>query len=117
MRILAAFAMLFSTALHAQPASYRIDPEHLSIAFLIEHVGYAKMIGQFTQASGEFVYDEQTQQLSSGKVEVRAASVSTHHEKRDAHVRNADFLDADRHPLIRFVARQYRAGVLSGDLT
>jgi polyisoprenoid-binding protein YceI len=123
MRILATFlAMLFSTALHAAPATYRIDPEHFSIAFLIEHVGYAKMIGQFAQAGGEFVYDEQTKQLQLGSVEVRAASVSTHHDKRDAHVRNQDFLNADAHPLIRFVAKQYRSddnlgGVLRGDLT
>jgi polyisoprenoid-binding protein YceI len=123
MRILPTLlAMLFSTALHASPATYRIDPEHFSIAFLIEHVGYAKMIGQFTQASGEFVYDEQTKQLHSGSVEVRAGSVSTHHEKRDAHVRNKDFLDVDTHPLIRFVAKQYRSdddssGILRGELT
>lgn len=119
MRVLTGlFAVLFSTHLQAEPATYRIDPEHFSIAFAIDHLGYAKMIGQFTQARGEFVYDEQTQRLHSGSVEVHAASVSTHHEKRDAHVRNADFLDAGKHPLIRFVARQYRAeGILSGDLT
>jgi len=81
-------AMLLSTALHAEPATYRIDPEHFSIAFLIEHVGYAKTIGQFTQASGEFVYDERTKQLQSGSVEVRASSVATHHDERDAHRRH-----------------------------
>ena len=115
-------AVLVSTATFAAPATYRIDPEHFSIAFAIEHVGYARVIGQFAQASGEFVYDEQTRQLSSGRVEVRASSVSTHHPKRDEHVRNADFLDADAHPLIRFVAKEYRAdkpsgGILRGDLT
>ena len=116
------FALLLALPLQAAPATYRIDPEHFSIAFLIEHVGYSKMIGQFAQASGEFVYDEETRQLRSGSVEVRAASVSTHHEKRDEHVRSADFLDATAHPLIRFTARQYTArgdssGVLQGDLT
>jgi polyisoprenoid-binding protein YceI len=123
MRILPVLlAIVFSTALHAAPATYRIDPEHFSIAFMIEHVGYAKTIGQFTQASGEFVYDEQTRQLQSGSVEIRAASVSTHHDKRDAHVRNRDFLDVDAHPLIRFVAKHYSrdgesGGILHGDLT
>jgi polyisoprenoid-binding protein YceI len=115
-------AILFSPTLHAAPATYRIDPEHFSIAFLIEHVGYAKMIGQFTEAKGEFIYDEQTKLLHSGNVEVLAASVSTHHDKRDEHVRNQDFLDADAFPLIRFSAKQYRtegdsAGILRGDLT
>ena len=91
-------ALLVSAPLAAAPATYRIDPEHFSIAFLIEHIGYERLIGQFTQASGEFVYDEQVKQLRSGSVEVRAASVTTHHERRDAHVRSGDFLDAEKHP-------------------
>jgi len=119
-------ALLVSAPLAAAPATYRIDPEHFSIAFLVQHIGYEKLIGQFTQASGEFVYDEQTKQLRSGSVEVRAASVATHHGPRDAHVRGGDFLDADKHPLIRFVATEYRSddhsgrepgGILRGDLT
>ena len=115
---IALLTILFSPLLRAEPATYRIDPEHFSIAFLIEHVGYARMIGQFTRASGEFVYDEERKQLQSGSVDVEAASVSTHHEQRDAHVRNADFLDAEKYPVIRFVAKQYRVdGILTGDLT
>jgi polyisoprenoid-binding protein YceI len=119
-------ALLVSAPLAAAPMTYRIDPEHFSIAFLIEHIGYEKLIGQFTQASGEFVYDEQAKQLRSGLVEVHAASVTTHHDPRDAHVRSADFLDTEKHPLIRFVAKEYRSnghpgsepgGTLRGDLT
>jgi polyisoprenoid-binding protein YceI len=114
--------LLMSAPLAAAPATYRIDPEHFSIAFLVEHVGYERLIGQFTEASGEFVYDEQTKQLRSGFVDVRAASVTTHHDRRDAHVRSGDFLDAGKHPLIRFVATEYRSkddsdGTLRGDLT
>jgi polyisoprenoid-binding protein YceI len=119
-------AMLVSAPLAAAPATYRIDPEHFSIAFLVEHIGYERLIGQFKQASGEFVYDEQAQQLRSGSVEVRAASVTTHHGPRDGHVRSADFLAAEKHPVIRFVAKSYRSdgdsgkpagGILHGDLT
>ena len=117
-------ALLVSAPLAAAPATYRIDPEHFSIAFLIEHIGYERLIGQFTQASGEFVYDEQAKQLRSGLVEVRAASVTTHHDRRDAHVRGGDFLDTEKHPVIRFVAREYRSshsgsepGTLRGELT
>lgn len=119
-------ALLVSAPLAAAPATYRIDPEHFSIAFLIEHIGYERLIGQFTQANGEFVYDEQAKHLRSGSIEVRAASVTTHHDRRDAHVRSGDFLDAEKHPLIRFVATEYRSnghsgneasGILRGNLT
>jgi polyisoprenoid-binding protein YceI len=118
-------ALLSSAPLFAAPATYRIDPEHFSIAFRVEHIGFAKVIGQFTKATGEFVYDERTWLLRSGNVEVHASSVTTHHDARDAHLRNRDFLGSETHPLIRFVATSYRAGdqangkpgVLRGDLT
>ncbi len=115
-------AFLMSAPLAAAPATYRIDPKHFSIAFLIEHIGYERLIGQFTQASGEFVYDEQAKQLRLGSVEVRAAGVTTHHDRRGSHVRSGDFLDTEKHPLIRFVATAYRSdgdsvGTLHGNLT
>ena len=113
--------LLVSAPLAAAPATYRIDPEHCSIAFLVDHMGYEKMIGMFTDVSGEFVYDEAKQHLASGHVEIQSASVDTHHRPRDGHLRSGDFLDSERHPLIRFVAREYRPGaadgVLRGDLT
>lgn len=115
-------ALLVSAPLMAAPATYRIDPEHFSIAFLVEHLGFEKVIGQFAEASGEFVYDEETRKLASGTVEVKAASASTHHGPRDGHVKSPDFLNAEKFPVIRFVATDYRAGedgngVLKGELT
>jgi polyisoprenoid-binding protein YceI len=120
--VLVLAAAVISSALQAAPATYRIDPEHFSIAFLIEHVGYEKVIGQFTRAEGEFVYDEEAHTLHSGHVDVRADSVFSNHAKRDAHVRSGDFLNAKAYPQVRFVAKQYRAdgaagGILTGDLT
>jgi polyisoprenoid-binding protein YceI len=114
--------LLLSAPLAAAPATYRIDPEHFSIAFLVEHIGFEKLIGMFWQAGGEFVYDEATRQLSSGTIDVQAVSVDTHHDPRDEHVRGSDFLNVEKHPVIRFVARDYRPGenghgIVRGDLT
>lgn len=121
---LLAFIAGFSVATSslAAPAPYKIDPEHFSIAFLVEHIGYERLIGMFSAGSGEFVYDEQTKKLTSGTVEVQAASVDSHHEGRDNHVRSADFLGAEKFPVVRFVARDYKpgkgnTGVLRGDLS
>lgn len=115
-------ALLAAAPLLAAPATFRIDPEHFAIVFRSGHMGYEKLMGMFTKATGEFVYDEKTRQLSSGVVEVQAASVFTNHQGRDDHVRSADFLDAEKYPVIRFVAKSYQAsgdaeGTLRGDLT
>ncbi|WP_227369872.1 YceI family protein [Halomonas sp. M20] len=106
----------------AEPQTYRIDPEHFSIGFLIDHLGYQKQLGMFLEGEGEFVYDEQTQALSSGRVEIPAASLFTNHEKRDEHVLSDDFLNAKEYPSIVFEATDFNAesdtqGSLTGDLT
>lgn len=99
---------------HAEPARYELDPEHLSVAFLVQHLGYARMLGSFRKAAGGFTFDEATGALSGLRVEVETASVDTGHEKRDRHLRSADFLDADRFPRMVFTAR---SATRTGDRT
>jgi polyisoprenoid-binding protein YceI len=92
----------------AEPARYELDPEHLTIAFLVEHIGYAKVLGQFLTASGGFTFDEATGTLSDVLVAVETDSVATHHEARDEHLKSRDFLDSDAKPTMTFTARGAR---------
>lgn len=114
--------LLAGTAAHAEPRTFELDPEHLSIGFLVEHVGYQQQLGMFLEAEGEFVYDEATRTLHSGEVRVQSESVFTNHEERDGHLRSDDFLDSESHPVIRFEAGELdlgddNTGTLEGDLT
>lgn len=97
---------LLSTApaARAEAARYALDPEHLSIAFLVDHIGYAKVIGQFGKASGSYHFDEASVTLTDLKIEIETESVNTHHRKRDDHLRGADFLDVRKHPKMIFTA-------------
>lgn len=104
--LLAAFTV--STGARAEPARYEIDPEHLTVAFLVDHIGYAKMLGQFRKASGSYTYDEQTGKLSDVKVVVDTASVDTGHERRDEHLRGKDFLNSSKFPQMVFTAQNGR---------
>lgn len=106
----------------AEPRKFEIDDEHFSIAFAIDHVGYANQLGLFLEAEGHFVYDEEANELHEGEVIVKADSVFTNHERRDDHLRNEDFLHVERHDTIRFVVDEWRpeaetTGTLRGDLT
>lgn len=119
---LAAAISLGSAPALAEPQTYRIDPEHFSIGFLIEHVGYEKLLGMFLEGEGEFVYDAQTQEVSSGRVEIASESLFTNHEERDEHVESEDFLAVDEYPVIVFEVTDFTAdddrhGTLTGDLT
>ena len=44
----------------AQPARYEIDPEHFSVGFLVDHIGYARVLGLFRTARGSYQFDEKT---------------------------------------------------------
>jgi len=118
----AAGIALGAGAARAEPAKYVIDPEHVSVAFMVEHIGYADTLGVFRDVAGHFVYDKETNELGEVRVTVDAASVWTNNERRDEHVRNDDFLDVESHPEIVFTATggeatSDTAGTVTGDLT
>jgi len=110
-RLLLMISLLaFGPSVLAEPRTFSIDKDHLSIVFLVDHIGYQRQVGQFLDAGGSFVYDSEANRLSSGEVTVSAESVFTNHDRRDRHLRNGDFLDADDHPEIQFVVTHHRAG-------
>lgn len=122
--------LLLSTALllgvnqtlRAEPKTYVIDPEHLSVGFLVSHIGYAKTLGLFRDGRGEFSFDETTGELADLRVVVDTASVFTNHDKRDAHLRSDDFLDTENYPTMTFTAASAertgdRSFEVTGELT
>ena len=100
--------MLTALAVQAEPARYTLDPEHTTIAFLVAHIGYAKVLGVFKEIEGSFVFDEQSGELTDVAVNVNAQSVDTLHEARDEHLRSGDFLDVRRFPEVTFRADSAR---------
>lgn len=85
---------LVSAAVHAQPARYQIDPDHFSVGFLVDHLGYAKVLGMFRESSGSYAFDEKTGALSDVRLVIDAQSVNTGHRGRDRHLAGPDFLNA-----------------------
>ena len=110
-----------SSAGYAEPSRYEIDPLHLTIGFLVEHVGFAKVLGSFQEAGGSFQFDESTQEISDVQVVVKTCSVFTGVEDRDRHLRSGDFLDCENHPEMIFRSKGVRLidrkGTWSGELS
>lgn len=120
--LIAALLTAFALPARAEMARYELDPEHTVIYFTVEHIGYAKTLGVFTELEGSFNYDPSTQSLRDVTVTIAAASVETFNDARDNHVRNRDFLNARQFPEITFVAdsgtpESATAGTVTGDLT
>ncbi len=101
----ACLAIGLSTArVAAEPARYEIDPDHLSVGFLVDHVGYSKVLGMFRKAGGSYTFDETTGELSNVVVTIDSDSVYSNHRKRDEHLRSADFLNSAEFPQMVFRA-------------
>ena len=103
-------------------AEWQIDPAHTDVSFAVKHLMISTVRGRFGSVRGVLVLDEQDPARSSVTVEIDAASIDSRHEQRDAHLRSADFLDAETHPLITFRSRAVeRTGTdrlrVTGDLT
>lgn len=104
--IAALAATAASTGARAAPQRFEIDPSHLSIGFLVHHLGYEKVLGMFLEGSGSFSYDPEDRRLSDLRVVIQADSVFTNDERRDEHLRGPDFLNAGEFPEIVFEGKE-----------
>lgn len=98
-----------------------IDNSHSTAEFVVKHMMFSKVRGNFERMSGVIIFDEQNVGNSSVEVEIETASISTRDAGRDQHLRNADFFDAESYPTITFRSTRVEADgddfKVTGDLT
>lgn len=99
-----ALSAMTAPSAQAQASRYEIDPDHLTVAFLVDHVGYAKVLGLFRSARGSYQFDEASGTLSDVRIEVETASVFSNQRKRDEHLKGPDFLNSGEFPRMVFTA-------------
>jgi polyisoprenoid-binding protein YceI len=81
--------------------TFQIDPAHTDVAFNAKHMMVTRVRGKFTNVSGTVEYDETDPTRSRAEIVLSAASIDTGLGPRDAHLRSADFLDAEQFPELR----------------
>ena len=101
---------------------WTIDRSHSDILFTVRHMVITKVRGRFLRWDGKLWLDEQDLSKSRVEVTIDAASINTNEDKRDAHLRSADFLDAEKFPHIIFKSSRVETkpdgGLrVAGDLT
>jgi polyisoprenoid-binding protein YceI len=102
--------------------TWQIDKAHSDIHFTVRHMVITKVRGRFLKWDGSLTLDEQDWSKSKVDVSIDAASITTNDEKRDAHLRSADFLDAEKFPKLTFKSTKVEAGkgdtlAVTGNLT
>ncbi len=97
---LVVMALVPHTVLAAE--TYAVDSTHTYVLFKINHLNIGNSYGRFDGPSGSFTWDEANPANSKFELMVKATNVDTDSDKRDKHLRSADFFNTDQHTLISF---------------
>lgn len=100
---------------------WTIDHSHSVVEFAVKHMMFATVKGRFSDVSGAITIDHENLANSHVDVTIDAASVDTHDDKRNGHLRSADFFDTENHPALTFrstrVVPHGQDLTVTGDLT
>ncbi|HEX5400992.1 MAG TPA: YceI family protein [Pseudonocardiaceae bacterium] len=83
------------------PGSWTIDPAHTLISVTARHLGMASVRGRFAEFGGRIEVTRPVER-STVTATIQAASIDTGSKMRDDHLRSADFLGVDEHPVIEY---------------
>jgi polyisoprenoid-binding protein YceI len=102
--------------------TYQIDPAHSSAQFIVRHMMITNVRGGFSSVKGTVVYDSENPADSTVEATIDVTTISTLDAQRDAHLKSADFLDAEKYPTISFKSKKVEAdgadeAKVTGDLT
>jgi polyisoprenoid-binding protein YceI len=106
-----------------EQAKWVIDPSHTKVGFSVRHFGISETDGFFRNYTGHV--KSQKQDFSDLEVEVivQIDSIDTNDAQRDAHLKEDDFFNAKKFPVMKFestklettsIANEYK---LHGNLT
>jgi polyisoprenoid-binding protein YceI len=123
-KLIASIATLIALALPlvAAAATWNIDPDHSNVGFKVKHLMVSNVKGNFDKHTGIVEINDKDITKSKVDVTIDTASINTNVQKRDEHLRSADFFDVAKYPTMTFVSKKVaKAGKnrlkVTGDLT
>ena len=101
---------------------WKIDPVHSEIKFKVKHLVVSTVTGQFRKFYAEAETENERFENAKISFEADIDSIDTREPQRDAHLKSADFFDAENHPKMSFVSKSFKrisdhGYELVGDLT
>lgn len=83
--------------------TWTLDGAHSDISFSVRHAGISKVRGTFDEVEASLTVAD-TLADSSVRATISTASFNSNDANRDAHVRGADFFDAEQFPEMTFAS-------------
>lgn len=84
--------------------TFNVDASHSQVHFKVRHLGLSTVTGRFGTFAGSFQLDPATGQAGAATLSIDVATISTNNERRDGHLKSADFFAADSFPKITFTS-------------
>jgi polyisoprenoid-binding protein YceI len=81
---------------------WSIDNSHTLVEFSVKHMMITTVKGRFGTVTGTLAFDGTNDAMASAEATIETASIDTRDEKRDGHLRSADFFDVEKYPYITF---------------
>lgn len=123
-RLLASISTIIVLALPvlASATTWNIDPDHSNVGFKVRHLMVSNVKGSFEKHSGVVDINDKDITKSIVEVTINTTSINTNVQKRDEHLRSAEFFDVAKYPTMTFVSKKVvKAGKdklkVTGDLT
>jgi polyisoprenoid-binding protein YceI len=118
---LALFAVVSVAAVKVVSTAWTLDRAHSNINFEVRHF-FTPVDGTFSEYNAEVMFDPANLEESMIDVEIMVNSIDTKNEKRNAHLKTADFFNAEKYPMITFKSTKIESKgdnkfVAHGDLT
>ena len=90
------------------PQTYVLDRAHTTIGFQVRHI-VSHVPGKFDAFTGTVTFDPKNLGSMQLTADIDANSIDTGNEKRDNHLRSADFFDVANNPKITFKSTSVKA--------
>lgn len=125
-RLAFAAVLTLSLALAALPASattYTLEPNYTQGVLRWDHLGFSYPAAQFAQGMGTLEYDATNPAMSSIRVTIPIATLSTGVPDLDEHLKSEDFFEVAKYPTATFVSTRVEKGMdmnqfkVTGNLT
>jgi polyisoprenoid-binding protein YceI len=101
----------------APAGTWRLDPVHSSVGFEVDYLA-GTFKGDFREVEANLAVDGESTRLEGT---AKVASIDVKDENLAAHLQSPDFFDAERHPELRFTAKDLgldgEAVTVQGEMT